>query len=145
MNKKIALAGLIIIFAISFVALLRLSQNGDVRIETNEPNNTQTNSSASNTSTLLVNSTTPLQIPTPTQTFARHASSADCWILYQNKIYDITSYLPRHPGGINKIAQFCGKPGFEQAFVDQHGTSKVSALMKVGVFIGDFDIKGTIA
>ncbi len=75
---------------------------------------------------------------------ATHNSRSDCWIVYQKKVYDITSFLPRHPGGINAIARHCGTQGFENAFVQQHGTSKVSMMMKVTTFIGDFDVVGTM-
>ena len=34
---------------------------------------------------------------------------------------------------------------FKNAFERKHGTSKVSLLMKVGTFIGDFDVMGSLA
>lgn len=140
MNKRILLTGLVIIFAISFVALLRLSQNNEVAITLK---NQTTPQNTLPPSALATATSTPSSTPSASVTFAHHNTTQDCWILYQNKIYDITSFLPRHPGGVQKIAQFCGTTGFEQAFTQKHGTSKVSALMKVGVFIGDFDIKGS--
>ncbi len=76
---------------------------------------------------------------------AQHASLEDCWIAYNGKVYDITSYVPRHPGGANKIARYCGSATeFENAFTRQHGTSKVGILMNVGTFIGDFDVMGPL-
>lgn len=141
MNKKIFLTCLIILFAISFVAMLRLSQNAETTI-------VLTNTTTNQTSILTVPVVTTQQnttlLPSKANELNLHATPSDCWIVYQQKIYDITSYLPRHPGGEQKIAPFCGKPGFEEAFLTKHGTSKVNTLMKVGVFIGDFDIKGVI-
>lgn len=136
MNKKIALAGLIVVFALTFVSMIRLSQNKDVTI----PLIVSSQQNMTNLSTVMI--PTNQSTGSKQDQFSQHSTVSDCWILYQNKIYDITSYLPRHPGGEQKIAQFCGKPGFEEAFLAKHGTSKVATLMKVGVLIGDFDIKG---
>lgn len=81
----------------------------------------------------------------PLSELAKHDSKDDCWIAYDGKAYDITSFIPRHPGGENKIIPYCGSADeFEKAFTNQHGTSKVSNLMKIGVFIGDFDVMGSI-
>ncbi len=78
-------------------------------------------------------------------TLGQHASRDDCWVAYNGKVYDITSYLPRHPGGTNRILTYCGSATeFENAFTRQHGTSKVSVLMNVGTFIGDFDVMGSL-
>lgn len=39
---------------------------------------------------------------------ARHASATDCWIAVRGKAYDVTSYIPIHPGGRNRIINACG-------------------------------------
>ncbi len=74
-----------------------------------------------------------------------HNKKSDCWVAYDGKVYDVTSFLPRHPGSAGAISPFCGtSEEFAKAFTKQHGTSKVSNLMKVGTLIGDFDIVGKI-
>ena len=30
---------------------------------------------------------------------AKHASADDCWVIVEGKVYDITKFIPRHPGG----------------------------------------------
>jgi cytochrome b involved in lipid metabolism len=40
----------------------------------------------------------------------KHASKDDCWTIVENRVFDITSYVPRHPGG-DEILQACGKDG----------------------------------
>ena len=76
---------------------------------------------------------------------AQHNSMESCWVGYQNKVYDVTSYLPKHPGTAQRILSNCGTAKeFEQAFTKKHGTSKVELLMKVGVFIGDFVPQGDL-
>ena len=47
---------------------------------------------------------------------AMHDSPTDCWTIVSGSVYDITSYIPRHPGG-NEILSACGLDGttlFEQ-------------------------------
>ena len=29
----------------------------------------------------------------------KHCFQHDCWVIIDNKVYDVTSYIPRHPGG----------------------------------------------
>lgn len=36
-------------------------------------------------------------------------NSSLCYVSYKGEVYDITTYLPRHPGGINKPLKQCGK------------------------------------
>lgn len=77
---------------------------------------------------------------------SEHSSRDDCWIAYNGKVYDITSWLPAHPGGASRIAPYCGtSEEFQKAFEREHGTKQVSRLMKVGTLIGDFQIKGALS
>jgi len=39
---------------------------------------------------------------------AKHNSTSDCWLLISGKIYNVTSYLQAHPGGVAVIAPTCG-------------------------------------
>jgi len=45
---------------------------------------------------------------TPAQV-AAHSSSGDCWMIVNGKVYNVTTYLPYHPGGIAAILPYCGK------------------------------------
>lgn len=38
----------------------------------------------------------------------KHASVRDCWTAINDKVYNITDYIPNHPGG-SRIIQACGK------------------------------------
>ena len=40
---------------------------------------------------------------------AEHASQYDCWTAYQGKVYNITQYIPYHPGGGKKLMLGAGK------------------------------------
>jgi len=68
----------------------------------------------------------------------KHNSDTDCWISYWGKVYDVTSWLPKHPGGAKAITPYCGTSSeFENAFTGQHGTSKVELLDQVGTYKGE--------
>lgn len=65
---------------------------------------------------------------------AKHKTQADCWIGYKGTVYDITNWLPRHPGSAGAIAPFCGTADeFASAFNQQHGTKRDARLEKEGV------------
>lgn len=39
---------------------------------------------------------------------ATHNNANDCWLVASAKVYDVTNFIPGHPGG-DKILQGCGK------------------------------------
>ena len=75
----------------------------------------------------------------------KHNSSNDCWVGFQNKSYDLTAWLPKHPGSARAILPYCGTAKeFEDAFIKKHGKTKVNFFMKVAIFIGDLKYKGDL-
>jgi len=49
-----------------------------------------------------------------------HNSKESCWSAIRGKVYDLTNWVDRHPGGQEKILKICGRDGTE-LFVKQHG------------------------
>lgn len=45
--------------------------------------------------------------PYTTEQVAQHASKTDCWTIIDGSVYNITSYVARHPGGA-EILRACG-------------------------------------
>ncbi len=96
---------------------------------------------------------TPSESPTPTPTeistttdstrektytladIAKHAVKADCWTIINGNVYDLTAFIPNHPGG-DRILVVCGKDG-TAAFTNQHDTqenpNKALAMFKIGI------------
>lgn len=91
---------------------------------------------------------TPKPTPTPTPTptvksytlseISTHSSKTDCWTAVKGKVYDITTYIPKHPGGVKEIMQVCGKDG-TFLFEDQHSGDKkpnnILASFEIGILI----------
>lgn len=40
---------------------------------------------------------------------SKHNKSSDCWFLIDGKVYNITSYFGKHPGGSGTMSATCGK------------------------------------
>ena len=56
---------------------------------------------------------------------ATHASTTSCWLLINNRVYDVTTYLSHHPGGIRTITPWCGKES-TKAFATKAGRGEHS-------------------
>lgn len=69
---------------------------------------------------------------------SKHNSESDCWVAYGNEVYDITSFLPNHPGSPQAIIPYCGTSNnFENAFNAKHGANNSYKIPKVGTFKGN--------
>lgn len=64
-----------------------------------------------------------------------HNSPSNCWSAINGSVYDLTSWISRHPGGPEKIIEICGTDGSEK-FNGQHGDSRrpqqALFLLKIG-------------
>ena len=66
-----------------------------------------------------------------------HNSSQSCWSAINGGVYDLTSWISRHPGGKMAILMICGKDG-SSLFNTQHGGSN-----RIGSILNSFNI-GTL-
>lgn len=53
---------------------------------------------------------------------AAHNKASDCWTIVNGRVYNLTRYVAKHPGGRSRIVRICGKDG-TSAFRGQHGSS----------------------
>ncbi|MDO8467919.1 MAG: cytochrome b5-like heme/steroid binding domain-containing protein [Nanoarchaeota archaeon] len=119
-----------VIIGVTFFLGLNNSSNNDASIKLGTPVTGQSGSDSSSSGITLAE-------------LAKHNTENDCWVGFQGKAYDITSWLPKHP--INTILPNCGTAKeFEDAFTKKHGTSKVSLFMKVATYMGDIQDKGNL-
>ncbi|MDO8523112.1 MAG: cytochrome b5-like heme/steroid binding domain-containing protein [bacterium] len=101
------------------------------------------------TPSVVVATPKPTPTPTPTPTFistptpsgitlsqiALHNSRSSCWSAINGNVYDLTSWIPYHPGGENTILSICGKNG-SGAYNGEHGGSSKTAKILIGFKIG---------
>lgn len=51
---------------------------------------------------------------------ATHNTPQDCWSVVDGKVYDLTQWIDKHPGGAVVIKALCGKDG-TAGFTSKHG------------------------
>lgn len=94
--------------------------------ETNESENTPT--ATATEPTQAAGTYTSAQVAT-------HASESDCWASVDNNVYDLTSWVSRHPGGSKAIISLCGTDATAK-FEKKHGGSNSAkaalVLLKIG-------------
>lgn len=42
------------------------------------------------------------------QEILKHSKTDDCWVIIEQKVYDVSTFLSRHPGGAGFILPYCG-------------------------------------
>jgi len=63
-------------------------------------------------------------------------TASNCWTIVGNKVYDLTQWISRHPGGSGSISSLCGIDGTSR-FRNQHGSSGRPNSTLDGYYIGD--------
>lgn len=66
---------------------------------------------------------------------ASHNSRTSCWSIINGSVYDLTSWIPKHPGGEQRILDICGIDGSTK-FNKKHGSSTKVAGILAGFKIG---------
>lgn len=67
---------------------------------------------------------------------ASHATESDCWTAINGSVYDLTTWIGRHPGGPGPIKGLCGIDGTD-GFNKMHGGSKSAEKALILLKIGD--------
>ncbi|HZJ18575.1 MAG TPA: cytochrome b5-like heme/steroid binding domain-containing protein [Patescibacteria group bacterium] len=87
------------------------------------------------------NSGTLMSVKLTAEEIIKHNVSSDCWLIINNKVYDVTSFLLSHPGGEGLITPFCGKEA-TRAFDTREGTGSHSgnaASLLTNYYIGNLN------
>jgi len=64
---------------------------------------------------------------------SQHRSRDSLWMIIKGNVYDITTYVPSHPGGERALLKFAGRDGTENV---QFHSSKMLEVLNSGYFIG---------
>ncbi len=79
--------------------------------------------------------TTPAKNVFTSADIAKHATPEDCWASVSGGVYDLTTWVDRHPGGSGAIKLLCGTDATAK-FTKQHGGSGAAksalGLLKIG-------------
>lgn len=97
--KKSTIAIIIAILSIGAVAGIYFFNQDEPSVS-----DTPTISNQSSSSTGEASSYTSKEV-------AKHDSGDDCWTIVNGNVYDLTAYIPRHPGGTEEIVAACGTDG----------------------------------
>lgn len=125
MKIKIAVAAALAIFTITVTSIFIANWAN------NDPGQSSGNQPAGNSS----------QAALTVEEVARHSSRSDCWVIISNDVYNVTSFIASHPGGVDILAAQCGKEA-TTAFQTQGGTGGTHSAaaraqlqtLKIGTF-----------
>lgn len=93
---------IIILFTSVFVFLYYLFS---ISSSSTTPLSSNTNSFSTSSNTENVSTNTMLTM----EEVSKHNSKSSCYLVIKNEVYDVTSYINRHPGGVRSITSYCGK------------------------------------
>lgn len=95
---------------------------------------TTTNTKTPGIQTAISSNTTTISL----SEIKKHNNISDCWIILNNKAYDVTSYIDQHPGGL-AIVPFCGKDGTQayNAIRGGAGHSERAIRLLSSFYVGD--------
>ena len=85
---------------------------------------------------------TPPPVPSTTYTFAQvqtHNSSSDCWSVVGSTVYNLTTWIPKHPGGPAVITAMCGTDG-SASFNGKHGSGSATPSASAQAQLAQFAI-----
>jgi cytochrome b involved in lipid metabolism len=81
----------------------------------------------------------PVSINLSAAEVAKHNNLSNCWLLISGKVYDVTSYMNNHPGGVGTITPYCGADG-TTAFDTRGGSGSHSSYaygLLANYYVGD--------
>lgn len=67
-----------------------------------------------------------------------HNNRNDCWVVLNGDVYDVTSFLSAHPGGVGKLLDYAGKDATEK-FYQLHSRETLNKMKDKLVYIGKLD------
>ena len=69
---------------------------------------------------------------------AKHNSRDSCWVIVHGRAYDVTEFLPEHPGGPKIILKYAGKDATEQFYnLHRHAVIQKYSDLQIGTIQGE--------
>ncbi|KAK3940673.1 FMN-dependent dehydrogenase-domain-containing protein [Diplogelasinospora grovesii] len=74
---------------------------------------------------------------------AKHNTAKDCWVIVHGRAYDITEFLPEHPGGTKIILKYAGKDATEE-FDPIHPPDTLEKYLDKSKHLGPVDMSTVV-
>ncbi|KAL2200462.1 FMN-dependent dehydrogenase-domain-containing protein [Corynascus similis CBS 632.67] len=74
---------------------------------------------------------------------AKHNKSDDCWVIVHGRAYDVTEFLPEHPGGTKIILKYAGKDATEE-FEPIHPPDTLEKYLPKSKHLGPVDMSTVV-
>ncbi|KAK2074320.1 hypothetical protein P8C59_008537 [Phyllachora maydis] len=74
---------------------------------------------------------------------AKHNTPEDCWVIVHGKAYDVTAFLPEHPGGPKIILKYAGRDATEE-FEPVHPRDTLDKYLDKSKHLGNVDMSTVI-
>lgn len=141
MQQRLLVSGLILAFILVVgYGVMRFTSNEEVSQTAMPEAVTSTNAAQKEATTGAVDQapepTTEAKAALTAAEVAKYATEKDCFIIVNDGVYNVTGYIPRHPGGKREIVPLCGKDA-TSAFEGQHGGDRKPEMMLAQLKIGD--------
>lgn len=129
--------GLVLVISVGFfVYSQKNKEDKQIEIPSNLEQTVNTNSQSVSNTNNQNNTQKPISTGITLTQVAEHNSRASCFSAVNGNVYDLTSWIPNHPGGESKILALCGTDA-SVSFNRQHGGDskpiKILAGFKLGV------------
>ncbi len=140
MQQRLLVSGLTLAFILAVgYGVMRFTSNEEVS-QTALPEAASSTNIVQNEATTETDQatapTTEAKVALTAAEVAKHATENDCFIIVNDTVYNVTGYIPRHPGGKKEIVPLCGKDA-TSAFEGQHSGDRKPEMMLAQLKVGD--------
>ena len=70
---------------------------------------------------------------------AKHNTKEDCWVIVHGRAYDVTEFMPEHPGGPKVILKYGGKDATEE-YAPIHPPDTLDKFLDQSKHLGEVDM-----
>lgn len=107
-GKVIAIVSAVVVLSAALAFFLASRGDTTNNSETTTPTTTQTTQSDNNDADNPDGSQQSETLALTVKEVEKHNSEDDCWTIIRGNVYDLTSFIARHPGG-DEIERACGE------------------------------------
>lgn len=133
-EPKVGITKYIIGIVTIVIIILLVSIYGSSRVKPEETTSAPRETTNTSTGETAKTSSVPAKTFTMAD-IAAHSTKDSCYSTIRGTVYDLTSWIYKHPGGANNILKICGKDG-TNAFTGKHEGEPKPEQLLAGFEIG---------